>query len=105
VGKEKILSMMKRLRHGGSVLSARVVAGRRADVKGIWFPLHVSDLDRCNHLNMKLEPELDMTHPGWADQEYRSRRKVIADISFNYKYGEKIPRVEYTSRISGKNET
>jgi len=61
-----------------------------------WFPRHISDLDKCNHLLTKFEPELDMNHPGWKDTEYRARRKVIADISFNYKHGDRIPHVEYT---------
>merc|ERR1712198_674463 len=39
---------------------------------------------------------LDMTHPGWSDKKYRSRRKMIADVTFNYKEGDKIPRIEYT---------
>lgn len=71
VVKERILHLMKRLRQCRATLGSRVVAGRRANIKGIWFPRHVSELDKCNHLNLKLEPELDMTHPGWADKEYR----------------------------------
>ena len=61
-------------------------------MKGCWFPRHISDLDKCNHLMTKFEPELDMTHPGWSDQHYRKRRKMIADVTFNYQDGDKIPR-------------
>jgi len=53
--------------------------------QGVWFPRHISELDKCNHILTKLEPELDMNHPGWSDKEYRARRKMIADITFNYK--------------------
>ena len=56
----------------------------------------MSELDQCNHLLTKFEPELDMTHPGWSDQEYRARRKMIADVTFSYKSGDKIPTIEYT---------
>ena len=52
---------------------------------GSWFPRHISDLDNCNHLLTKFEPDLDMDHPGWKDKAYRERRKYIADISFNFK--------------------
>ena len=62
-------------------------------MKGCWFPRHISDLDKCNHLMTKFEPELDMTHPGWSDQHYRKRRKMIADVTFNYQDGDKIPRI------------
>jgi len=28
-----------------------------------WFPKHISELDNCNHLLMKFDPDLDHQHP------------------------------------------
>ena len=86
--KERILHLISRVRATQHVLSqVKVVGCKRATVKvgyclyyvsasptmsqGIWFPRHISELDMCNHILTKLEPELDMNHPGWSDQEYR----------------------------------
>uniref|UniRef100_A0A6G1SNK0 Tyrosine 3-monooxygenase n=1 Tax=Aceria tosichella TaxID=561515 RepID=A0A6G1SNK0_9ACAR len=62
------------------------------------FPRHISDLDHCNHLLIKYEPELDPTHPGFHDLEYRQRRKEVAEVAFNYKYGERIPEIDYSDK-------
>ena len=50
-----------------------------------WYPKHISELDLCNHLVTKFEPELDLDHPGWHDKTYRERRKYIAELSFNFR--------------------
>ena len=50
-----------------------------------WYPKHISELDHCNHLMTKFEPDLDMEHPGWKDQNYRERRKLIAELSFSFR--------------------
>lgn len=67
----------------------------------IYFPRHISELDNCNHLLVKFEPELDSTHLGFGDLEYRHRRKELAEIAFNYRYGEPIPIIVYNEKEIG----
>uniref|UniRef100_A0A674CDD8 Tyrosine 3-monooxygenase n=1 Tax=Salmo trutta TaxID=8032 RepID=A0A674CDD8_SALTR len=61
-----------------------------------WFPRKIRDLDKCNLLITKYDPDMDQDHPGFSDPEYRKRRRFIAELAANYKQGEPLPRVEYT---------
>ncbi|KAF5401216.1 Phenylalanine hydroxylase, partial [Paragonimus heterotremus] len=49
-----------------------------------WIPFHVSDLDKCQHLLLKFQPELQTDHPGFRDEAYRKRRQDIAQLAFDY---------------------
>ncbi|XP_018783280.1 PREDICTED: protein henna [Bactrocera latifrons] len=61
-----------------------------------WFPRRIRDLDRFANQILSYGSELDSDHPGFTDPVYRQRRKYFADIAYNYKHGEPLPRVEYT---------
>jgi len=61
-----------------------------------WFPRKIQELDRFANQILSYGSELDADHPGFTDPVYRARRKEFADIAFNYKHGQQIPRVKYT---------
>ncbi|XP_054721981.1 tyrosine 3-monooxygenase-like [Uloborus diversus] len=93
--KDRVLHIIKALK-ANSVQDINILVEEKISIKDPWFPRHISDLDFCTHIMTKFEPELDMDHPGFSDPIYRARRKQIAEIAFDYKYGEKIPTVKYT---------
>ncbi|XP_037316627.2 phenylalanine-4-hydroxylase [Pungitius pungitius] len=62
-----------------------------------WFPNDIQDLDRFANQILSYGSELDSDHPGFTDAVYRARRKEFADIAYNYRHGQVIPRVEYTA--------
>jgi phenylalanine-4-hydroxylase len=63
-----------------------------------WFPVKISDIDQFANRVLSYGAELDSDHPGFTDAVYRARRAEFADIAANYRYGEKIPRVDYTEK-------
>ncbi|XP_043469004.1 tyrosine 3-monooxygenase isoform X1 [Leptopilina heterotoma] len=94
--RQSLLQLIRNLRQSSSLAEVTLLADNSVSIKDPWFPRHASELDNCNHLMTKYEPDLDMNHPGFADKEYRARRKVIAEIAFAYKYGDPIPSIPYT---------
>ena len=50
-----------------------------------WFPRKISDLDEFAHKVMEYGEELSADHPGFTDESYRERRKVIVEIAKSYK--------------------
>lgn len=97
--KEQIRSAVESLRETVAYLHILSKTGATSD--GMkesveWFPRKIKDIDEFANRILSYGSELDSDHPGFTDSVYRERRKVFADIAFSYRYGNPIPRVEYT---------
>ncbi|KAJ8931620.1 hypothetical protein NQ314_015443, partial [Rhamnusium bicolor] len=96
MARANLLQLIKGLRQSGTLEHITLIGEDNISAKNPWFPRHASELDNCNHLMTKFEPDLDMDHPGFSDKEYRERRKQIAEIAFAYKFGDPVPYIKYT---------
>ncbi|XP_076799602.1 tyrosine 3-monooxygenase-like [Clavelina lepadiformis] len=67
-----------------------------ASGKKVWFPRHISDLDKCQSLQFNFDPNKDASHPGYSDESYRRRRTEICKLALAYRHGQKIEEVKYT---------
>ncbi|CAL1267596.1 unnamed protein product, partial [Larinioides sclopetarius] len=94
--KNELLKIIESLQQTEDVILRGIPPKNRQNSKAIWFPKHISELDKCTHVLSQLEQYLDTGHPGFSDSVYRTRRQEIAEISFKYKYGQTIPTVDYT---------
>lgn len=62
-----------------------------------WFPRHIAELDRIATDTLMAGDVLESDHPGFNDPAYRARRAEIDQLARGYRWGEPIPRVEYSA--------
>uniref|UniRef100_A0A8R1DYK7 BH4_AAA_HYDROXYL_2 domain-containing protein n=2 Tax=Caenorhabditis japonica TaxID=281687 RepID=A0A8R1DYK7_CAEJA len=77
-------------------LTAFSVFKKKSNEVEVWFPRHISDLDRCSKCITKYEPTTDPRHPGHGDEEYIARRKFLNDQALEFQFGDEIENVDYT---------
>jgi len=92
---EKLAGQLRQL---GVVLQGEtaVVQPEKDRAQIQWFPRKLKDLDLICSKVLEYGSELDADHPGFTDHEYRKRRVVITENALKFKYGDRLPHVEYT---------
>ena len=61
-----------------------------------WYPKSKQDIDIVANNIICYDDQLESTHPGFNDENYKNRRSQIAKIAMEFKYGDFIPEIKYT---------
>lgn len=65
-----------------------------------WYPTEPQHLDLLDQNTLSAGEDLvddpENPHPGFHDEEYKARRKLIAQSAKKYRHGDKIPFMDYT---------
>ena len=95
--------MQKAIREIGQLSPNREVSVVFSKPKTVpWFPLTLKDLQMLKFPPKGKESQaaeaekLPENHPGFSDETYVHRRKIIGEMSRSYSIGDRIPRVDYT---------
>lgn len=70
----------------------------RASPQVPWFPMKMQEIDRCveETIGSECGGLVNEDHPGFSDPVYIKRRQEIADLATNYRFGDALPRIQYT---------
>ena len=64
-------------------------------IKVPWFPRDLNDINKIGQVLLEVNESKE--HSQFQDPDYRKRRDEIAQIALNYKMGQPIPDVNYSS--------
>ncbi|KAG2374548.1 hypothetical protein C9374_010567 [Naegleria lovaniensis] len=93
VNKESLESAIKDIMDQGLAENVKFLGSEKRP----WFPRKISHIDYFTRQTLEAGGDLQSDHPGFHDKEYRARRKMISEIAMNYKHGEPIPKIKYTT--------
>jgi phenylalanine-4-hydroxylase len=60
-----------------------------------WFPVNIRDLDLTTDTLDGGTALINEDHPGFSDKLYRERREAIVNSAAEFRFGDRIPRVNY----------
>lgn len=63
-----------------------------------WFPRHIRELDEVAGHTLQAGVSLTADHPGFSDPDYRASRARIDQHAKSYRYGGRLPAIDYTAR-------
>eukprot|EP00759_Apiculatamorpha_spiralis_P033216 PhF_6_TR34564/c0_g1_i1/m.34/K00500/phhA, PAH; phenylalanine-4-hydroxylase len=67
-----------------------------------WYPTKMGDLDKLDQRTLSagsdLQDDPENPHPGFHDEEYKARRKLIAENAYSFRTGDQIKTIDYTDR-------
>ena len=65
-----------------------------------YYPSTIEELDFIEQKTLaageELQDDPENPHPGFHDEEYKTRRRAIVRAAQSYRHGDSIPRVEYS---------